>query len=197
MKKLTAGVTARLKHHALSTAHQIRHEAHHVLRGHAHQAVEHLAKEVRDARLVHPELVHKATHAVHKFINGKGFLSSLKNFGNQVKGGFDKVAPALKVGYDIAKPFLKPILNKAIDYGATAIGSTPLGAFASPLTHLATDYAHSAVNGSGFLGAGVRPKKGSAEAKAKMARVRAGKKGSGLIDDVGDFFGGSMMPGGY
>jgi len=127
--------------------------------------------------LCHPMLIASARKKVQRHINGKGFMDTLGKVWSYAK---PFVAPILKAVTPMVADFVgkkskfagnllsgaSNLLQEQLDPGSTAPPPQAEGGFLGMGRHK-----------GGFLGLGA---KGSAEMKAKMARVRAGKKGGAL-----------------
>jgi hypothetical protein len=114
----------------------------------------------------------------------KGFLRGVKRVGQKI----------LKV----ARPVLKPI----VQLGAQTVGTMVGGPVGAKIGEIVGDKGYDMLAGSGMRKRG-RPrhgagaKKGSAEMKARMARVRASKRTGGALRPAGHGYGRGLSPAGY
>ena len=131
-------------------------------------------KEQRGARL---KLTPEQIASIKTTLKGGNFLDDLKNtFDPQKNGVAAAFAPdgaAERFGKSLARPAIKGTANIATGALLTALGNPELAPFAAPFVGLAIDKGLDKAN----LGFGV--KKGSAEMKAKMAKLRAMRKSKG------------------
>jgi len=167
-KKLKSVVVSRLKKAAHEAGHAARHHGEKVLREHALQATNDLAKELEESKMISPEIVGEGHRMVMRHIKGGSFLKKLKKFGH-------------KVGKTL-KPIGKMALKDLAHLGISALENTPLGVALknSGVANITTDYVDKQIEGLGLMGSGRKSKKGSELMKARMARVRADKKGGAL-----------------
>jgi hypothetical protein len=167
LKKLKSVVVSRLKVAAHEAGKAAMHSGEKVLREHALKAAEDAAHELRNSAYIHPDIVSEGHGMVVRHIKGGSFLKKLKKFGHKVG---QKLKP-------IGKMALKELAHTAI----AGLEATPLGEALkfTPAAKMLTDYTDKQIDGLGLMGRG-KSKKGSAEMKARMAKVRAAKKGGAL-----------------
>jgi hypothetical protein len=106
-------------------------------------------------------------------LHGGSILSRIKKFGNTIKHGIQKVG----------KPIASDLIHYGIPGATSAIGDYlggPVGGIAGNIAGAHIANAVGKKTGLGF-------KKGSIEAKEHMAKIRAMKKGKGLINNIKKF----------
>lgn len=180
--KMESAIVKSIKDHAHAMAGPHRANAS-LARQKASQAADDCCRSMSGSGLCHPMLIAGARRKVQRHINGKGFMDTL-----------GKV-------WSYAKPFVAPILKAVTPMVADFVGkkSKFAGNLLSGASNLLQEQLEPgstapppAAEGSGFLGMGRAPKrarggflgfgqKGSPEMKAKMARVRAARKGGALM----------------
>jgi phage shock protein PspC (stress-responsive transcriptional regulator) len=131
-------------------------------------------KEQRGARL---KLTPEQIASIKTTLKGGNFLDDLKKTfdpkQNGVAAAFAPDGAAERFGKSLARPAIKGVSNVALGALLTAAGNPEVAPFVAPFASMAIDKALDKAN----LGFGV--KKGSAEAKAKMAKIRAMRKSKG------------------
>jgi hypothetical protein len=117
---------------------------------------------------------------IRAHIRGSGFFG---NLWNRIKDGVRKLPGLAKEGWDKAKPYVKPWINKGIDYAANRIHNAAGAAFGDVGTRVADavldkgkDYLKNKVEG---LGVG-KKKRGGALAAGK-GLYNPGHSGMGLL----------------
>jgi hypothetical protein len=106
-------------------------------------------------------------------LNGGSILSRIKKFGNTIKHGIQKVG--------------KPIASDLIHYGIPGATGAIGDYLGGPIGGIAGNIAGSHIANAVGKKTGLGFKKGSVEAKEHMARIRAMKKGKGLINNIKNF----------
>lgn len=174
---------SKLKHHVMSHIHM---HGHGLAKSHIKHMAHSVLNEVAKHHLhAHPKSHAKLMHAhasAQRWIEGKGFWDSVKSFfgnvGNKIVQGAKYIAPYAKSAFKAIAPVLGQVAS-------TAIGSRfgPGGAMAA-----------NALNGlaqKGIAGLGLkhhkkggRLVKGSAAAKAHMAKIRSMKSGHGVTERI-------------
>ena len=173
-------------------AHTVKHANSHLPRSHIRQLAEHAVTQEAQRLIGHGlphHVVSKAHEGAIRHIRGKGFFDVLKKVAQ-------KVAPVAKTLYNTFQPQIQAGLSSLADKGINSlIGSVPmLSPFAPALSNMAnagigslpqhmeggiggklksTKKKGSALNP---MGGNIHAPKGSAQAKAKMAKVRAAKR---------------------
>jgi hypothetical protein len=167
LKKLKSVVVSRLKAAAHEAGRSAMHHGERVLREHAMKAADDVAQELKNSAYIHPDIISEGHGMVVRHIKGGSFLKKLKKFGH-------------KVGH-VLKPIGKIALKELAHAGISALEATPLGEALkfTPAAKMLTDYTDKKIDGLGLMGRG-KSKKGSAEMKARMAKVRAARKGGAL-----------------
>jgi hypothetical protein len=137
---------------------------------------------------INEELMNVADGAGIPYTITKGGRISFKKFLRGVKRVGQKI---LKV----ARPVLKPI----VQLGAQTVGTLVGGPLGARIGDIVGDKGYDMLAGSGMrrmqvMGSG---KRGSAEMKAKMAMVRAGKRTGGALRPAGHYRGKGLRPAGY
>lgn len=117
---------------------------------------------------------------------GEGIKSDFKKFGRTLKRAFKPAVPVLKQVGKVAVPILKNVAKATVPILASAAG-TAAGAYFGPSGALLGSELGRAGGTAAVSGLGVRPAKGSQEAKDRMAKLRAMRKskGSGLLGSIG------------
>jgi phage shock protein PspC (stress-responsive transcriptional regulator) len=141
-------------------------------------------KEQRGARL---KLTPEQIASIKTTLKGGNFLDDLKNTFDPKKNGvaaaFAPDGAAERFGKSLARPAIKGTANIATGALLSALGNPELAPFAAPFVSMAIDKGLDKAN----LGFGV--KKGSAEMKAKMAKLRAMRSKGGELGGVSEGYG--------